>query len=61
MTKLQEAVWETFKGQVLGGKGSSPMSEMVDEYGFTGPFAGLDNYYPNKYEMLNDLEEEIER
>jgi len=61
MTKLQKAVWETFKRQVLAGKGSCPIKKMVDVYGFTGPFAGLDQYYPDKYQMLNDLEEEIEK
>ena len=61
MTKLQEAVWETFRNQVLAGKGASSMSEMVDEYGFTGPFSGLDEHYENQYQMLDDLEDEIER
>jgi hypothetical protein len=61
MTKLQEAVWETFRNQVLAGKGASSMNDMVNQYGFTGPFSGLDEYYLDQYQMLNDLEEEIQR
>ena len=63
MTKLQNAVWQCFISQVLGSKGAGTIKELVDEYGFTGPFAGLgpDTYkhYPNTDELMHDLENEI--
>ena len=33
--------------------------DLVREYGFTGTFAGLDKYYPNTYELTNDLQNEV--
>jgi hypothetical protein len=56
MEKLKEAVWQTWLRQVKSGMGCGTPTEMVKEYGFTGPFAGLDNHFKNPLEIAGALE-----
>jgi hypothetical protein len=56
MEKLKEAVWQTWLGQVRGGMGCGTPTEMVKEYGFTGPFAGLDKHFKHPLEIAEALE-----
>jgi hypothetical protein len=62
MEKLKEAVWQTWLRSIKGGMGCGTPTEMAKEYGFTGPFAGLDKHFKDPLEIawaLEELEQEI--
>jgi hypothetical protein len=60
MNKLQNAAFEIFISGIKAAKGGgNSLLECLKEYGFTGPFAGFDNYYENIYELAEDLEQFI--
>ena len=59
MTKLQQAIAEVNLNWIRASIGSGTILECLKEYGFTGPFVGLDKYYDNIYELAEDLSKEI--
>jgi hypothetical protein len=58
--ELKEAVWQTWLRMVKSGMGAGSPTEMVKEYGFTGDFAGLDDYYKHPLEMVPALEQALD-
>jgi len=54
--KLKEAVWQEWLYHVKGAKGSSTVTELIEQYGFTGNFTGL-NKHMTRDELIDDLQD----
>ena len=54
---LKEAVWKTWLRSVKGGMGSDSPYTYLNQYGFTGHFAGLDKHFNDPREIAHALEE----
>ena len=55
--KLMGAVFLNWLSFVRAGKGKGrTVAEMIEEYGFTGDFAGLNKFYKDPQEMAEAIE-----